>query len=112
MWCHLLIFRVVANFSSLTVFATGLNLSSIPLLINTTHPKVEAREVAASCSGPVASNPTTFWREEINHNGIAPLVTDTTYLVYRTAVQWGADNTGVNDASGAINAAIIGEPMP
>ena len=97
-------------FFSLNVQATGLNLSSVPLLINTTLPKAHSLVNAdISCTGPVASNPSTFWREEITHNGIAPLVSDTTYEVYRTAVQWGADNTGVNDASGAINAAIIGE---
>ena len=61
-----------------------------------------------SCSGPVATNPSTWWRAAIQHNGTTPLSTDPTFEYYRTAVQYGADPTGVNDSSSAFNFAING----
>lgn len=61
-----------------------------------------------SCSGPVASNPSTWWRANIQHNGTAPMSTDPTFQYYRTAVQYGADPTGVNDSSSFFNFAING----
>lgn len=61
-----------------------------------------------ACSGPVESNPSTWWRAAIGHNGTAPTSTDSTYQYYRTAVQYGADNTGVQDSSDAFNSAIEG----
>lgn len=80
-------------------------------MVNTTKPAGVEFINAASCAGPVAGGATTFWREEIAHNGIAPLVSDTTYLVFRSAVQWGADPTGVNDSASNINDAITGKPF-
>ncbi|KAK1445323.1 hypothetical protein CCUS01_12649 [Colletotrichum cuscutae] len=59
-----------------------------------------------TCSGPVESNPSTWWRAAIGHNGTAPTSTDSTYQYYRTAVQYGADNTGIQDSSDAFNFAI------
>ncbi|EFQ29041.1 hypothetical protein CGRA01v4_11404 [Colletotrichum graminicola] len=63
-------------------------------------------ESRQTCSGPVESNPSTWWRAAIGHNGTAPTSTDSTYQYYRTAVQYGADNTGVQDSSDAFNFAI------
>ncbi|KAH8671305.1 pectate lyase superfamily protein-domain-containing protein [Xylariales sp. PMI_506] len=60
----------------------------------------------ATCSGPVENNPTTWWRAAIEHNGTTPTAADTTYQYYRTVIQYGADNTGVNDSSDAFNTAI------
>ncbi|KAK3378111.1 pectate lyase superfamily protein-domain-containing protein [Podospora didyma] len=60
------------------------------------------------CSGgPVASNPQQWWRTQRPPNGATPYSADSTFQYYRTAVQYGADNTGVKDASKAFNDAII-----
>ncbi|KAI0134383.1 pectate lyase superfamily protein-domain-containing protein [Xylariales sp. AK1849] len=59
-----------------------------------------------TCSGPVESSPTTWWRAAIGHNGTTPTAEDKTYQYYRTAVQYGADNTGAEDSSDAFNHAI------
>ncbi|KAH6655747.1 pectate lyase superfamily protein-domain-containing protein [Truncatella angustata] len=59
-----------------------------------------------TCAGPVAGIPTTWWRAAIDHNGTTPTAEDTTYEYYRTATQYGADNTGVEDSSGAFITAI------
>jgi glucan 1,3-beta-glucosidase len=56
----------------------------------------------------VTSKPSEWWRAAIKHNGTTPLSTDPTFKYYRTAVEYGADNTGVKDASDAFNAAING----
>lgn len=66
---------------------------------------IEARQ---ACSGPVESTPTTWWRAAIDHNGTTPTASDTTFQYYRTAVQYGADNTGVEDSSDSFNLAING----
>ncbi|KAK2035873.1 pectin lyase-like protein [Colletotrichum somersetense] len=67
------------------------------------HGALDSRQ---TCSGPVESNPSTWWRAAISHNGTTPTSTDSTYQYYRTAVQYGADNTGVQDSSDAFNFAI------
>ncbi|KAK3360165.1 pectate lyase superfamily protein-domain-containing protein [Lasiosphaeria hispida] len=59
-----------------------------------------------SCTGPTAGSPPTWWRAEMEHDGTAPSSTDPTYQYHRTVVQYGADNTGVNDSSPAFNLAI------
>jgi glucan 1,3-beta-glucosidase len=75
-------------------------------------PKVDGLEqhlqARQACSGPVESNPTTWWRAAIGHNGTTPTSTDSSFQYYRTVVQYGADNTGTNDAAGAFNFAIEG----
>ncbi|GKT91010.1 exo-beta-1,4-gluconase [Colletotrichum tofieldiae] len=63
-------------------------------------------ESRQTCSGPVESSPSTWWRAAIGHNGTAPTSSDSTFQYYRTAVQYGADNTGVKDSSDAFNLAI------
>lgn len=65
-------------------------------------------ESRQTCSGPIESNPSTWWRAAIDHNGTAPTSSDPTFQYYRTAVQYGADNTGVRDSSDAFNFAIEG----
>jgi hypothetical protein len=62
-----------------------------------------------TCSEPAESSPTTWWRSAIDHNGTIPTAADSTYEYYRSAVQYGADNTGVQDSSGAFITAINGE---
>jgi hypothetical protein len=94
-------------------------LSTLLVAVATTHPVVEEAPLKLealdghlstrqTCSGPVASNPTTWWRAAIGHNGTTPMSTDSTYQYYRTATTYGADNTGVNDAADAFNFAITG----
>ncbi|KAF5486932.1 Glucan endo-1,3-beta-glucosidase [Colletotrichum siamense] len=63
-------------------------------------------ETRQSCSGPVETSPQAWWRAAIGHNGTAPTSTDSTFQYYRTVVQYGADNTGVQDSSDAFNWAI------
>jgi hypothetical protein len=70
---------------------------------------IEARQ---ACSGPVQSSPTTWWRAAIDHNGTTPTASDSTFQYYRTAVQYGADNTGVDDSSDSFNLAINGWCIP
>ena len=60
-----------------------------------------------SCAGGlVANNPKTWWRAEIAHNGSTPYSGDDGYRYYRTALEYGADNTGKKDSSDAINMAV------
>lgn len=66
---------------------------------------------ARQTCGPVASNPTTWWRALIGHNGTTPYSTDPTFQYYRTVVQYGAVNNGTVDASAAFNYAINGENL-
>lgn len=61
------------------------------------------------CSGAASGSPKAWWRAEMQHNGTTPSSTDSSYKYYRTVLQYGADNTGAKDASGAFNEAINGE---
>ncbi|KAF8864703.1 pectin lyase-like protein [Acephala macrosclerotiorum] len=88
--------------------AQGLNTSIDPNVIITstslTHPVEFIAQ--ASCNGPQPGSPSTFWREQIAHNGIAATLSDS-FTVWRNVVSdFGADNSGSSDASGAINNAI------
>ena len=69
-------------------------------------PLVQERQ---SCQGPTAENPQVWWRAQIGHNGTTPYAADSSFEYYRTAVQYGADNSGKNDSSNAFNHAIEGE---
>ena len=66
----------------------------------------------ASHRSLMASN---FWYENIEHNGISPFIPNgqgAKWKVFRNVVQdYGADNTGVRDASVAIQNAINGESI-
>ncbi|ORY68799.1 pectate lyase superfamily protein-domain-containing protein [Pseudomassariella vexata] len=59
-----------------------------------------------SCSGPVESSPKTWWRAAIQYNGTTPTAVDETFQYYRTVIQYGADNTGVENATEGFNFAI------
>jgi hypothetical protein len=52
----------------------------------------------------------TYWYEAIDHNGQSPFIPNgATWKVFRNVVaDYGADNTGVQDATNAITQAIIG----
>lgn len=70
---------------------------------------------AASCSSLSPSYPSSFWYEEIEHNGLSSFLDESygTYNVFRNVVtDFGADNTGNSDASKAIQNAILGETNP
>jgi polygalacturonase len=67
---------------------------------------------SASCSSLTPSYPTSFWYEEIEHNGLSSFLDESygTYTVFRNVVaDFGADNTGKSDASEAIQNAILGK---
>lgn len=61
-----------------------------------------------SCQGPVTGNPQTWWRSQIGRNGTTPYAADSTFQYYRTALQYGADPSGIEDSSDAFNHAIDG----
>ncbi|KAH8893181.1 pectin lyase-like protein [Thozetella sp. PMI_491] len=64
------------------------------------------RRQEQNCTGLTEGTPSTWWRASIGHNGTTPYASDSSYQYYRTAVQYGADPTGKNDSSDAINWAI------
>ncbi|KAG0651756.1 hypothetical protein D0Z07_1901 [Hyphodiscus hymeniophilus] len=86
--------------------AQGLNTSINPaIIVNSSHPLSLIAE--ASCDGPTAGSPSSFWRELITHNGAAVQLGGASFTVFRNVVDdFGADNSGNSDASGAINNAI------
>ncbi|KAK3685711.1 pectate lyase superfamily protein-domain-containing protein [Podospora appendiculata] len=75
-----------------------------PQLAGSMNQVIDERQ---SCSGPlITGTPTSWWRAQIKHNGTTPYSSDSTFQYYRTAVQYGADSTGVRDSSDALNSAI------
>jgi glucan 1,3-beta-glucosidase len=83
--------------------------STPPQSGNLTH-----HQKRASCGGPTADSPSTFWYEAITHNGESSFLDSSykaNYKVFRNVVSdYGADNTGATDASKAIQNAINGTP--
>ena len=79
---------------------------------NTAYYSEQTASTAENASQPslMASK---FWYENIQHNGISPFIPNgqgAQWKVFRNVVQdYGADNTGVRDASAAIQNAINGE---
>ena len=61
-----------------------------------------------SCSPPTSGGVSSFWYENIDHNGLAPFYGDSSYVVFRNVLDYQADNTGESDASGAIQNALKG----
>ena len=89
----------------------GLNTSIDPaVIVNSTTPTHPEYVAQASCNGPTSGSPSTFWRTQIAHNGVAAtLDSNSGFTVFRNVVNdYGADNSGNNDASQAINNAISG----
>jgi glucan 1,3-beta-glucosidase len=70
----------------------------------------DALIAAGTCGGPVATNPGTFWYEQITHNGISPFINDgASWPVFRNVkTNYGAAGDGTTDDSGAIQNAILG----
>ncbi|PMD48188.1 glycoside hydrolase family 55 protein [Hyaloscypha variabilis F] len=101
------------------------NMTGIPLLSKNEsvqpwkgaiqHSKValnahtDALIAAGTCGGPVATNPGTFWYEQITHNGISPFINDgASWPVFRNVkTNYGAAGDGTTDDSGAIQNAIL-----
>lgn len=97
--------RVVA-YSGNGTNTTGKN-PDIPIFISSVSNQTLLNS-QASCSGPVTSNPSKFWREQVNHNGASPFNSDSTYKVWRNVKDYGAVGDGSTDDSGAFNFAITG----
>jgi glucan 1,3-beta-glucosidase len=73
------------------------------------NPDISGR---SSCTPLTPSNPSTFWYEDVLHNGQSSFLDSaykSDYTVFRNVVtDFGADNTGATDASAAIQNAING----
>lgn len=83
-------------------------LSVEPINSGTTKTAPRALFGRATCGGPTPSNPTTFWRTAVNHNGASPFNGDSTYQVWRDVKVYGAVGDGVTDDSAAFKFAISG----
>ncbi|KAI9741161.1 MAG: hypothetical protein M1834_002874 [Cirrosporium novae-zelandiae] len=90
-----------------------LNESSIPTngaihRTNAYKNKTISAIVEASCSGPTASNPSTFWYESITHNGISPFIDNgADWKVFRNVkTDYDATGDGSTDDRNAIQNAI------
>ena len=73
--------------------------------------QTDAFSAAESCGGPVATNPGTFWYEQITHNGISPFINDgASWPIFRNVkADYDAAGDGVTDDASAIQNAILGE---
>jgi glucan 1,3-beta-glucosidase len=79
--------------------------------ITTPNSHVMTNIAAASCGGPVATNPGTFWYESITHNGISPFINNGgSWEVFRNVkTDFGAQGDGVSDDAQNIQNAINGK---
>ncbi|KAL3428246.1 putative exo-beta-1,3-glucanase [Phlyctema vagabunda] len=93
----------------------GLNTTIIPDDIPVAKPSnntnVGSFRVAAACSGPVTSNPSTFWMDQMDHTGnargYAPFLANYyTFPTYRNVLAYGAKNDGSGDSAPAIQKAL------
>ncbi|KAH8601170.1 putative exo-beta-1,3-glucanase [Bisporella sp. PMI_857] len=90
----------------------GLNTSFTPANIPDAKPFEDAAfKAAATCSGPVTSNPATFWMDQMDHTGnargYAPFLANYfTFPTYRNVLSYGAKNDGSGDSSSAIQNAL------
>lgn len=62
-------------------------------------------KTTASTSG-FGKRDTTWWMENVDHNGLMPFGGDSSYPVFRNVQYFGAKGDGVTDDTAAINAAI------
>lgn len=82
------------------------SLLALPFLAGALPADAAKINAATTCSPLTASNPSTWWYENITHNGLSSFI-GTDYSVFRNVVtDFNADNTGATDASGAIQKAI------
>jgi glucan 1,3-beta-glucosidase len=94
------------------------NDTAEPWLHLTEPPKSNGTHESKNCAAISPTNPSTYWYESITHNGESSFMDSSykaNYQVFRNVVtDYGADNTGASDASGAIQNAINGklEPEP
>ncbi|KAF2172022.1 glycoside hydrolase family 55 protein [Zasmidium cellare ATCC 36951] len=89
-------------------YAFAALLSSITCVYGTPVPAEGPvnNQAQASCGGPVASNPSTFWYEHITHDGTSPFINDNNWVVFRNVVSYRADSSGNSDSQSAIQNAI------
>lgn len=86
-----------------------LNASKKPweIIKPNSHAQPHKLAAQASCGSLSATNPSTYWYEQIKHNGKSPFINDDNWVVYRNVVkQYGADSSGNSDSSSAIQKAI------
>ena len=70
------------------------------------------RAAASSCGTYLAPGyPSTFWYEQITHNGMSPFIpSGSLWKIFRNVVTgYGADNSGNTASDGSIQNAINGE---
>jgi len=68
-------------------------------------------QALASCSGPVTSNPSSYWMTQMDHTGnargYAPNINNYyTFPVWRNVLDYGAKNDGSGDQTAAIQSAL------
>jgi len=91
----------------------GLNDSIVPSEIPDA-PKIPIAAnnfAAAACSGPVTSNPSSYWMTQMDHTGdprgYAPFIANYfTFPTWRNVLDYGAKNDGSGDQTAAIQSAL------